>query len=244
MSVSSVNSSSSLSSLYDSLFGTSSSSSSYSVSDYAMISNGSYRKLMKAYYATEDSSSSSSSSSSTSSDSKVKLLSTKSQAATLNNSLEDLSSKSLYEASGKDEKGNNTYDQEKIASSVKSFVESYNSYINSASELDSTSLLKKATNMVSATSTYSSMLSDIGVTIGENNNLVIDEDKLGSADVSVVSSLFQGSGSYGDRIQTLARDSYKLANSEAYNQSNNSSYTQSGGYSTLGSTNGVLDRYL
>jgi hypothetical protein len=87
------------------------------------------------------------------------------------------------------------------------------------------------------------MLSDIGVTIGENNKLVVDEDKLASADVSTVSSLFQGSGSYGNRIQTLARDSYQIANSAAYS-GNSSSYTQSGGYALLGSTNGVLDRYL
>jgi hypothetical protein len=207
-----------------------------------MITNGSYRKLMKAYYATEDSSSSSSSSET--SDSKVKLLSTKSEAATLNNSLEDLNSKSLYAANGTDENGNNTYDQDKIASSVKSFVESYNSYISTATELESTTLLKKAVNMVSATSTYSSLLSNIGVTVGENNKLVVDEDKLKKADVSDVSSLFQGSGSYGDRIQTLARDSYQLANSQAYNSGSSSAYTQSGGYSLLGATNGVLDRYL
>lgn len=248
MSVNGVNNNSNLSGLYNTIFGIGSStdsSSSYSISDYAMIKNGSYRKLMKAYYATEEEEESTSTeSSSESSDSKVKLLSTKSQAAALNNSLEDLRSSSLYKSTGKDEEGKNTYDKDKIVSSVKSFVESYNSYIKSAAELDSVSLLKKATNMITATSKNSSMLSKLGITVGENNTLVINEEKLEAADVHDVSSLFQGSGSYGDRIQNLARSSYQLANSQAYNSGNGSSYSYDGGYSVLGSSNGLLDRYL
>ena len=88
------------------------------------------------------------------------------------------------------------------------------------------------------------MLSKIGITIGENNQLTINEEKLKNANVHDVSSLFQGSGSYGDAVQNLARQSYQLANSQAYQSGSGSSYTYSGRYSALGGANGMLDRYL
>ena len=72
----------------------------------------------------------------------------------------------------------------------------------------------------------------------------INEDKLKNASVHDVSSLFQGIGSYGDSVQNLARQSYQLANSQAYQRGNGSSYTYSGSYLALGGANGVMDRYL
>ena len=98
--------------------------------------------------------------------------------------------------------------------------------------------------MIGFTAKNAGMLSKIGITIGENNQLTINEDKLKNASVHDVSSLFQGSGSYGDSIQNLAKQSYQLANSQAYQRSNGSSYTYSGRYSALGGANGVMDRYL
>lgn len=98
--------------------------------------------------------------------------------------------------------------------------------------------------MIGFTAKNAGMLSKIGITIGENNQLTINEDKLKNASVHDVSSLFQGIGSYGDSVQNLARQSYQLANSQAYQRGNGSSYTYSGSYLALGGANGVMDRYL
>lgn len=248
MAMNGINNQSNISRLYNSIFGIGSSSdsgSSYGISDLAMIRNGSYGKLMKAYYATENTGKTDSSK--TEEETKAeqtKLVSVKSQAASLNNSLEDLRSKSLYEPAGTDDKGKNIYDQDKIAKSVKDFVDKYNSYVKSSSDVDSVSILKKSVSMVGFTAKNAGMLSRIGITIGENNQLTVNEDKLKNASVHDISSLFQGGGSYGDSVQNLARQSYQLANSQAYQRGNGSSYTYSGRYLALGGANGVLDRYL
>jgi hypothetical protein len=243
MAINGINNQSNISSLYNSIFGIGSNSdsgSSYGISDLAMIRNGSYGKLMKAYYATENAGKTEEE---TKAD-QTKLVNVKSQAASLNNSLEDLRSKSLYEPAGTDDKGKNTYDQDKITKSVKDFVDKYNSYVKSSSDVDSVSILKKSVSMIGFTAKNTGMLSKIGITIGENNQLTINEDKLKNASVHDVSSLFQGIGSYGDSVQNLARQSYQLANSQAYQRGNGSSYTYSGSYLALGGANGVMDRYL
>lgn len=248
MAMNGINNQSNISSLYNSIFGIGSNSQSgisYGISDLAMIRNGSYGKLMKAYYATENTGKTDSSK--TEEEIKAdqtKLVSVKSQAASLNNSLEDLRSKSLYEPAGTDDKGKNTYDQDKITKSVKDFVDKYNSYVKSSSDVDSVSILKKSVSMVGFTAKNAGMLSRIGITIGENNQLTVNEDKLKNASVHDISSLFQGGGSYGDSVQNLVRQSYQLANSQAYQRGNGSSYTYSGRYLALGGANGVLDRYL
>ena len=248
MAMNGINNQSNISSLYNSIFGIGSNNDSgisYGISDLAMIRNGSYGKLMKAYYATENTEKTDSSKTETEVKAdQAKLVNVKSQAASLNNSLEDLRSKSLYEPTGTDEKGKNTYDQDKITKSIKDFADKYNSFVKSSSEVDSTSVLKKTVNIVGFTSKNAAMLSKIGITIGENNQLTINEEKLKNANVHDVSSLFQGSGSYGDAVQNLARQSYQLANSQAYQSGSGSSYTYSGRYSALGGANGMLDRYL
>lgn len=251
MAVNGINSNNSgMNNIYNSIFGTSSSADAtgggYSLGDYYMIKNGTYKKLMKAYYATQDSDKAEGNSKTdeTGKDSAKSLLSVKSNAATLNNSLEDLRSRSLYEPTGKDENGKDTYDTDKIISNVKSFVEGYNAYIKSSCDLDTESILRKSLTMTKMTSANAKLLSEIGVKIGEDNTLTIDEEKLKNAKLTTISSLFSGAGSYGDQIQQAARQSYKLANSLAYTNNNASSYTYQGNYSMLGTTNGVMDRYL
>lgn len=235
--------------IYSSIFGTpgsdSASSGTYSLGDYALIRNGSYKKLLKAYYATEENSKTENDSSKEeNNDSKTSLLGVKANAASLNNSLEDLRKASLYESTGVDEEGNKTYDKEKILENVKSFVEDYNDYIKSSSELDNESILRKSLKMTKLTSVNSRLLSEAGIEIGENNTLSINEDKLKKADITTLTSLFNGEFSYGDQIQDVSRQSYLQANSLAYNSNSGSSYTYNGGYATLGTTNGVLNRYL
>ena len=123
-------------------------------------------------------------------------------------------------------------------------MSNYNSFIKSTADVDNVSLLRKSVNMVGSTSRNLTMLSKIGITLGENNQLVVNEDKLNSAKLTDISSMFQGSGSYGDSLQSMTRQTYQLANSQAYQSGNGSAYTYSGRYAALGGANGMLDRYL
>ena len=98
MAVNGVYDSSNISNLYNSIFGIGSSKdtgNSFGLSDLTMIQNGSYGKLMKAYYATDKAGKSSESTETKEKEEQAKYVGVKSQAAALNNSLEDLRSASL-----------------------------------------------------------------------------------------------------------------------------------------------------
>ena len=107
-----------------------------SYSDYATIQNGSYTKLMKAYYTKEASGDSSSSSvsaaTSTSKDSSKTLANIESAAEDLKKASEALRTngdKSLFtkkQTTDKDGKVSYEYDTDKIYKAVSDFVDSYN----------------------------------------------------------------------------------------------------------------------
>ncbi len=230
--------------IYNAIFGRSSGSSDTStginLGDYAMIRSGVYKKLIKSYYSEQKKADSTEKSDSE--DSTNSLLSAKDSAKSLNDSLETLDKASLYAVS-KDENGKDTYDTKAINSAVKDFVSSYNSYLKSAGDLKDASLFNRGVKAAKITSKNARLLSEVGITMGSDGKLKLDEEKLASADVSTLKSLFRGSGSYGDQIQENAKQSYRLANSAAYANNNASIYTFNGTYSTLGTANGI-DQYL
>ena len=110
-----------------------------SYSDYATIQNGSYTKLMKAYYTKEASGDSSSSSvsatTSTSKDSSKTLANIESAADDLKKASETLRTngdKSLFtkkQTTDKDGKVSYEYDTDKIYKAVSDFVDSYNTML-------------------------------------------------------------------------------------------------------------------
>ena len=243
--------------LFDSLLGAGSKSSTSIfanntslLGDYSMIQSGAYKKLLTAYYKQQDSEDSETSKTDTdkktaaSTTEKAKLLETKTTADSLKTAADALNSSSLYRATGKDEDGKTVYNIDKIKDAVKGYVSAYNSYIDASSGVDSTTVLSKALSVVKATASNKGLLSDVGITIGKDNKLVLDEEKLSKASVSTLSRLFKGSSSYGGTVATKASETARLANSAAYTGSNASSYTYSGNYSVMGSTNNMLDEIL
>ena len=107
------------------------------LSDYAAIKNGSYRKLMKAYYAKQDAEKLSGKG-----DTSQKLTLMKTSADSLKKSADALNDSSLWEKKKikkKDEKTGEEievedYDWDKITKAVKSFVEDYNDVVKEAGE--------------------------------------------------------------------------------------------------------------
>ena len=229
------------------------------IGDLSLIKSGAYKKLLNAYYDVQkpEKGRTSASSSTTASkfingveDSTGKLQSAKNDASSLSDALKKLSNRSLY-MNKRDEKGNlvkgekgeAVYDTEAIGKAVKEFVESYNSFIDSTGNLNSTKMLSKTLDVIKTTSKNAGLLADIGIRIGSDNKLKLDEDKLKEAKVSTINSLFTGSGSYGSNISAKANESFRIASSSSYAGTRASSYTYSGAYSTLGTTN-VLSKYM
>lgn len=202
------------------------------LSDYAAIKNGSYGKLLKAYYAKVDGDKASSG------DSAQKLTLMRSNADALKKSADALTSPSLWEKKKikkKDEKtGEGTeiedYDRDAIVKAVKSFIADYNSVVEQAGNLDSKSVLRDAAWMAGITDKTQNLLAKAGIAIGKGNKLELDEDTLRNADISTLKSLFTGSGSFADKIaQKAGGISSTAANAAA--KAGSGTYTRSGSYS-------------
>ena len=196
------------------LFSSSSSSSSSStgieslLSDYYGLKSGSTSKLLKAYYSTSDSGSSTSKASTTE---KSQLSATKSDSEALTDATDkllDKSSSSIWKkVETTDEDGNTStdYDRDAIYSAVSSFIDSYNDLVDSGQDSSNTGVLTQVASMVTTSSSSLSTLAQVGITIGSDNHLSIDEDYFkNNADMTVAKSLFNGTGSYAYQIATKA----------------------------------------
>ena len=213
-------------------------------SDYATIRNGSYFKLLNAYYKDGKSINgvTDSVSTSTAKDDTKTLARIESAADDMKTSASELQqtgSKSVFEqVTKKDQNGNSKveYDTDRIYKSVKSFVDDYNDLIDAAADSDTTGILRSANTMINDSKANQKLLASIGVTIGSDHKLSVDEKKFKSADMTTVKSLFQDRGSYGYQIMTQASMIESLAKSEAVKAN---TYGNSGTY-TYNYTTGEL----
>ncbi len=102
---------------------------------------------------------------------------------------------------------------EDLLSKAKSFIDSYNSTLSTTKNMNSYSILQTAVWGTEQMNISEGLLNKVGISIGENNSLSIDEEKFKSAKMSDLKALFSGSGSLADRISQKA--------STMYNQSTN-----------------------
>ena len=165
-----------------------------SYTDYASIKNGSYGKLVSAYYKKVETEDGKSSSSSTIKDSKEKLNSINDAAGKLADSADKLLNKgkdSLFKTKT-DGAGHSyvDYDTDEVYKAVKDFVNDYNDFLDSASEADA-----KANE---------STLKAIGITVGSDNKLSVDEDKFKEASKARVQSVFQSTGGFAYQVKAKA----------------------------------------
>ena len=235
--------SSSISSLFSSLNNSSSNNymSGINYADYNSIRNGSYRKLVKAYYAKESGTSSSNSTSKTdsttdktTSSQKVNAATVRDSASNLVNDVKELSSDKLWKkttTTDKDSVTSTDYDKDAIYKAVSSFAKDYNSLVSASGNSSDNSVLRTSSTMVAYTKANKNLLSKVGITVGSDNKLTVDEDKFKSADMTTVKSLFTGRGSFGKMTSTSATSSYSSAVSQLAKLSSSSTYSNMGSYS-------------
>ncbi|MDO5574171.1 MAG: hypothetical protein Q4G60_09385 [bacterium] len=222
---------------------TSSTGSSMYLSDYASIKNGSYSKLLKAYYAKNDTSSTAKTSdeieesaktnSTISTDAKALKSSADALIATGSNSVFNMKEM-------KDENGNKKtdYDYDAIYKAVKSFADNYNNLVSSAGDSDSNSVLRKTLSITNGTKKNANLLSQVGVSIGEDNKLTVDEKTLKAANINDLKALFSGVGSYAYNVSSTA----SMINSAATNEIQKlNTYTSTGAYSYSASVGKIYD---
>ena len=191
--------------IFSSMMGTSGTdnSNAFSLTDYMSIKSGSYGKLLKAYYKKQDADNAEGTEAE-----KKQLSLLKTKADNLKNSMLDLMDEDLFEKKEiktKDEKtGEETtkvdYDWDAITKAVNSFVDSYNAIVSATGESENKKVLRNATWLTQMTETNSKLLAKVGITIGDDNKLKVDEDALKEANINTLKVLFQGAGSYADRV--------------------------------------------
>lgn len=203
--------------------------------DYYSIKNGSYYKMAKKYYgkvAADDAPSKAD----TSAIDKDKLesldkstsLSGKKTTDIMKladktvKSLEVMMDDKLYDkADGNDD----------ILDDLKGFVSDYNAVIKRVSKSGDLNTVQSGERLKNQTAIYGSALEKIGVNIGEDSTLSIDEEVFKNADMAEVRSLFTGTVSFGKNTQMKLLQVYSA---EATGQTGiNSLYSSQGttGYS-------------
>ena len=173
------------------------------LSDYSSIKNGSYGKLLKAYYGTNSGSSVDAlvEDKTASADDAATITKLKSSASDLKAASEELM------------KTEN--DPEKMYKAVSDFAEKYNTMVKSAAESNNQKVLTTAANMTTSTVSNRNLLEKIGVKINDDNTLSVDEEKFKAADMSTVKTLFGTNGSYAYGIATKASFIEMYAKSDA-----------------------------
>lgn len=227
------------------------------LSDYAAIKNGSYGKLMKAYYTVDNSSNSTASSvkndtdkktASTAADSAKTLAKIQKSADGLKESADALIEKgkdSLFkekDITTTDENGLQTtvkgYDKEAIYNAVSDFVEDYNSLLDSVDDSNSTGILNKSLSLVHMTAANKNLLEDVGITINKDSSLSIDKEAFQGADMNTVKTLFHGNGSYAYKVSAQT----SLIDFAAERESSKANtYTVNGTYGNNYSMGSIMD---
>lgn len=227
----------------------STSSASFDYTTLSSIKNGSYKKLLNAYYKKQSTDGSASSSSvkgdKKSSVEKVNAASVRDQAADVSDSVDSINKASLWNRTEKtDESGNKTkeYNTDAIYKAVKTYVDDYNALVESTGNSNDNSVLRTAANMVNSTKANKDILAKVGISIGKDNKLSIDEDAFKKAEMTTAKSIFTGAGSYGRTVQANASMIYGSAVSQLARISGSSTYGSTGSYSYISSSD--FNRYL
>ena len=214
------------------------------LSDYASIKNGSYGRLMKAYYADAKSSSSStttSGSKSRTSNVLDKILEEKRNPkvskeaqkanANLTSGLSSLktSVSTLQDSKTYTDTANGLSAADKVASAVKDYVSNYNDVVNAAKGSTLTNKTAYVANVMSSTAANADKLSEIGITVNSNGTLDFNEAKLKAADISKVQELFSSNDimSYGSTVASRLQFAGAAASTDTATEGTNSTAASS-----------------
>lgn len=171
------------------------------LSDYASIKNGSYKKLMRAYF---DEGRKTNLPDKTDKINNMSLDSGKTIA-----NVQKVTDQLKASADKLLEKGENSvFSEDKVTEktfeAVSSFLKDYNDTLSSMEKVNSTSILEKTLNMTGVTSSNKNLLNSIGITIEEDNSLKIEKETFMSADISTVKNLLHSTGSFAYQISAQA----------------------------------------
>jgi len=185
-------------------------------SDYASIRNGSYRRLLKAYYGGNNKSSTTAGTRKTSNvleqileERKNPKVSEQTKEAnskltsgipTLTNAVKALQNDTTYTDSEDGKKSA----QDKMVSALKTYVSEYNDVVNAAKKSTLSNKTSHIASIMKSTTENADKLKEIGISVNANGTLQFIEGQAKHADISKVQDLFsaKNSMSYGSTVMS------------------------------------------
>lgn len=223
------------------------------LSDYASIKNGSYGKLMKAYYAKDAADKAASTgkdtetkkkSISTAADSAKTLSEIEKAADTMKESADSLlvkGSKSVFRKKNEKATVSEEYDTDAIYKAVSGFVTDYNDLLSKTSAASSKNLQSKADTLAAVTSANAKLLSRVGITVNSDSSLSLDEEVFKKSDMGMVKNLFGTTGAYGYKVSAQAS---MIDYTAAKESTRSNTYTANGTYSNVYSAGNILNSFF
>ena len=223
------------------------------LSDYASIKNGSYGKLMKAYYAKDAADKTASegkdtetkkNSISTAADSAKTLSEIEKAADAMKESADSLlvkGSKSVFRKKNEKATVSEEYDTDAIYKAVSGFVTDYNDLLSKTSAASSKNLQSKADTLVAVTSANAKLLSRVGITVNSDSSLSLDEEVFKKSDMGMVKNLFGTTGAYGYKVSAQAS---MIDYTAAKESTRSNTYTANGTYSNVYSAGNILNSFF
>lgn len=223
------------------------------LSDYASIKNGSYGKLMKAYYAKDAADKVASTgkdtetkkkSISTAADSAKTLSEIEKAADAMKESADSLlvkGSKSVFRKKNEKATVSEEYDTDAIYKAVSGFVTDYNDLLSKTSAASSKNLQSKADTLAAVTSANEKLLSRVGITVNSDSSLSLDEEVFKKSDMGMVKNLFGTTGAYGYKVSAQAS---MIDYTAAKESTRSNTYTANGTYSNVYSAGNILNSFF
>lgn len=223
------------------------------LSDYASIKNGSYGKLMKAYYAKDAADKAASTgkdtetkknSISTAADSAKTLSEIEKAADAMKESADSLlvkGSKSVFRKKNEKATVSEEYDTDAIYKAVSGFVTDYNDLLSKTSAASSKNLQSKADTLAAVTSANAKLLSRVGITVNSDSSLSLDEEVFKKSDMGMVKNLFGTTGAYGYKVSAQAS---MIDYTAAKESTRSNTYTANGTYSNVYSAGNILNSFF
>ena len=100
--------------------------------------------------------------------------------------------------------GNTINEPDQMVAAVKDFAESYNATLDGLQNTDSLNALEKGVALVNTTRAYALALSRVGIVVGSDNRLTVNEENVKEATAENFRSLFSGSYSYASKVADKA----------------------------------------
>ncbi|MBR5360545.1 MAG: hypothetical protein IK123_06620 [Lachnospiraceae bacterium] len=217
----------------------------FSLNDYMSIKNGSYGKLMKAYYKEQNSDGKTAAEVKKETQSKgVEYSEIASLADKFETAAGKLSSTGLFDlksVTSTDENGFETtteeYDKDSIVSALKDVAKTYNEFLSKATKSTNKNVARRAENLVGQMTNYMKQLSGVGVKFSDDGTISIDEDKVRNTDIGALKRAFAGKDSMFGQLASKASQIGTAATSAANNLKG---YNKSAKYASDATTIGNL----